>query len=219
MFTGIIEQLGEVTKVESASGNKRLFIKPTSLWEDLQIGESIAVDGVCLTIVDFKEDLFAAEIMPATLLQTTLGNLRIGEYVNLERALTPNSRLSGHFVSGHIDGMGIISKKEKGRDVSLSVEVPAELRKYLLPKGSIAVDGISLTIAEIKDKEFIAHLIPHTLKSTNLQSKNVGDKVNIEIDLLTKAVYQYLQKPSFQTRIGIGGGGITKEMLSRAGFL
>jgi len=213
MFSGIIEQLGEVVKIESVSGNKRLFIKPTSLWEDLQIGESIAVDGVCLTIVDFKEDLFAAEIMPATLLQTTLGNLRVGEYVNLERALTPNSRLSGHFVSGHIDGMGIISKKEKGRDVSLSVEVPAELTKYLLPKGSIAVDGISLTIAEIKDKEFIAHFIPHTLKSTNLQSKNVGDKVNIEIDLLTKAVYQYLENLERDKQ------GITKEMLSRAGFL
>ncbi|OQX54285.1 MAG: hypothetical protein B5M48_01410 [Candidatus Omnitrophica bacterium 4484_213] len=213
MFSGIIEQLGEVVKIESVSGNKRLFIKPTSLWEDLQIGESIAVDGVCLTIVDFKEDLFAAEIMPATLLQTTLGNLRVGEYVNLERALTPNSRLSGHFVSGHIDGMGIISKKEKGRDVSLSVEVPAELTKYLLPKGSIAVDGISLTIAEIKDKEFIAHFIPHTLKSTNLQSKNVGDKVNIEVDLLTKAVYQYLENLERDKQ------GITKEMLSRAGFL
>lgn len=216
MFTGIIEQLGEVKKIESISDNKKLFIKPTFLWKDLQIGESIAVDGVCLTVVDFKRDFFAAEVMSATLSQTTLGNLKIGEYVHLERALTPSSRLSGHFVSGHIDGLGIISSKQKGKDVVVSIKVSAEIIKYLLPKGSIAVNGISLTIGEIKDKEFIIYLIPHTLKNTNLQFKNAGDKVNIEIDLLTKAVYQYLRKPPFQTRIGIGG--ITKEMLSKSGF-
>ncbi len=213
MFTGIIEQLGEVRKIESISGNKKLFIKPASFWQDLKIGESIAVDGVCLTVVGFKKDFFAAEVMPATLSQTTLGSLKLGEYVNLERSLMPASHLSGHFVSGHIDGMGVISNKQKGKDVILSIKVSAEIIKYLLPKGSIAVDGISLTIGEIKNKEFIAYLIPHTLKNTNLQFKNVGDKVNIEIDLLAKAVYQYLQNFSKDKQ------EITKEMLISGGFL
>ncbi|MCK4860122.1 MAG: riboflavin synthase [Candidatus Omnitrophica bacterium] len=220
MFTGIIEQLGEIKKIESVSNNKRLFIKPASFWQDLQIGESIAVNGVCLTVVDFKKDFFVAEVMPTTLAQTTLGNLKIGEYVNLERALTPNSRLSGHFVTGHIDEMGIISNKQTIKDVVLSIKVSVEAIKRLLPKGSVAVDGISLTIGEIKNREFTVYLISHSLKNTNLQFKNKGDKVNIEIDLLSKAVYKYLRESFFQTRIGIGGGkGVTKEILSRGGFL
>jgi len=211
MFTGIIEQLGEVEKVESVFNNKRLFIKST-FGQDLKIGESIAVNGVCLTVISAKEDLFVVETMPVTLSQTTLNNLKIGEYVNLERALTPGSRMSGHFVNGHIDGMGIIGRKKRGKDIALSIQVSAEIIKYLLLKGSVAVDGISLTIAEIKNKEFIVYLIPHTLNNTNLQFKDVSDKVNIEIDVLVKVVYQYLEK------FNKNRGGITKEMLSSEGF-
>jgi len=210
MFTGIIQQLGEVNRIEGFSNCRRVFIKPDAFWTEVKVGESIAINGVCLTIVKISPPLFAVEIVPATLSQTTLAGLRAGERVNLERALTPASSLSGHFVSGHIDGVGVI--KRKGKDF-FSIRLPSSLLGYLIPKGCIAIEGVSLTIAEIKGEEFIVHLIPYTLEHTNLRYKKEGDRVNVEIDFMLKAVYQYLR--GFEE----GRKGLREEVLWKAGFV
>ena len=187
MFTGIVEELGEVKRV-SRKGNVSLVeIAAQTTLVDTKIGDSISVNGVCLTAVEVKKESFSFEAMPETMKVTNLGVLSSGDKVNLERSLKLGDRISGHFVSGHIDCLGIIRRKghTKG-NLAFEIAIPPEFIKYCLFKGSIAVDGISLTIADKKSNTFSVYIISHTLKQTTLNFKGPSDKVNLEFDLLAK---------------------------------
>jgi riboflavin synthase len=187
MFTGIVEELGQVARISKRGRLAVLEIRAQKIIQDSAIGESISVNGACLTIIQKSPDSLSFEVMPETIRTTNLGSLRSQEQVNLERALKLGDRLSGHFVSGHIDCLGSIRKKQylKG-NLSFEIAPLPEYMQYVLPKGSIAVDGISLTIAERRPATFLVYIIPHTLKNTTLGFKSHGAKVNLEFDLLTK---------------------------------
>lgn len=185
MFTGIIEELGTVTEAGS-----RLRVRCATLREDLTTGASIAVNGVCLTAVDLSDDSFAADLAPETLRRSNLGDLVAGSRVNLERPVTPSTRLSGHIVQGHVDGTGSLESLEElgAGNYWLKVRIPRELDRYLVEKGSIAIDGISLTIAAIDDGVVGVTIIPHTFQSTSLGSARPGSRLNIEVDVIAKHV-------------------------------
>lgn len=189
MFTGIIEEIGTVKSIKS----KAITIEADKIFGDLKLGDSVAVNGTCLTVSSFSNKIFNADITSETLNRTNLGDLKSGFKVNLERALTLNGRLGGHIVSGHVDGIGIIKNISKNsKDIILTVEVPFDLMKYIIEKGSVAVDGISLTIAEVNKNNFSIALIPHTFKETSLYYKKERDKVNIENDIIGKYVEKLL---------------------------
>jgi len=188
MFSGIIEELGEVKSISRRGQFFLLEIKAVKIQEDIKIGDSIAVNGVCLTLTNNKDNFLAFEVMPQTAKITNLGVLRISEKVNLERALKIGDRLSGHFISGHIDEIGIIRNKNYvSGNLCFEVAVEQKFMQYILPRGSVAVDGISLTVVNKKSNTFFVHIIPHTLKNTTLSFKQASDKVNIEFDILAKA--------------------------------
>lgn len=187
MFSGIIEELGVVKKISRRGNIALIEISAALTLADTKIGDSIAINGVCLTAVEINKDFFAFEAMPETLKITNLGSLKIGEKVNLERSLRVGDRISGHFVLGHIDCLGIIRKKGYfSGNLAFEIAIPLEFIKYCLPKGSIGVDGISLTIADRRLNTFSVYIIPHTLKNTTLGFKGPSDKVNVEFDLLAK---------------------------------
>ena len=187
MFTGIIEELGVVKNIVKEGNLSLLEIKASKVLEDTKIGDSVSVNGACLTVVKKDYDYLSFEAMPQTLKLTNLGSLRISGKVNLERALKVGDRLSGHFVTGHIDCTGLIRKKTYvSSNLCFEIAVPAEFMKYIIPKGSVAVDGISLTIVTKKSNTFTVYIIPHTLKNTTLGFKGPSDKVNIEFDILAK---------------------------------
>jgi len=190
MFTGIIEELGTV----DACG-ERLVVKCSAVLEDAQEGSSIAVNGVCLTALDLTADSFAADLAPETLARTNLGDLRVGSRVNLERPVTPATRLSGHIVQGHVDGTGELIALDELGDSNwwLKVKVPAGLDRYLVHKGSIAIDGISLTIATLEGEVLGVTIIPHTYANTTLGSRHLGERVNLEVDVLAKHVEKLIQ--------------------------
>lgn len=193
MFTGIIEEMGIVKSIKS----KVITIEANKIFDDLKLGDSVAVNGTCLTVSSFEgktsPKIFNADITSETLSRTNLGNLKSGFKVNLERALTLNGRLGGHIVLGHIDGVGIIKNISKNaEDIELTIEVPPNLIKYIIEKGSVAVDGISLTVAKVNKNYFSIAIIPHTLKETILYYKKAGDKVNIENDIIGKYVEKLL---------------------------
>lgn len=194
MFTGIIEELGEVESVEQRSEGARLRIRCRTVLEDSATGASIAVNGVCLTAVDLRADSFAADLAPETLRRSNLGDLRAGSRVNLERPLSLSSRLSGHIVQGHVDGTGeLVALKSLGdQNWWLQVRIPPELDRYLVFKGSIAIDGISLTIASVEGGLLSATIIPHTYQSTTLSTRRPGDRLNVECDILAKHVEKLL---------------------------
>jgi len=189
MFSGIVEELGEVKRI-SNRGNITLFdIAAKKVSEDTNIGDSICVNGVCLTVIKNESAVLAFEAVSETLKITNLGSLKISDKVNLERSLKVGDRISGHFVTGHVDCLGIIRRKNYlTGNLCFEVAVPPNFMKYILPKGSIAVDGISLTIAGKKSNAFTAYIIPHTLKNTTLGLKGPSDKVNIEFDILAKRI-------------------------------
>ncbi len=189
MFTGIVEELGKV-----AVAGSRLSISCARILEDLTIGASIAVNGVCLTAVEVREDGFTADLAPETLDRSNLGDLRAGDGVNLERPITLAARLSGHIMQGHVDGTGILESLRSLEDGNweLRVRVPETLDRYLVYKGSIAIDGISLTIADIADRLVRVAIIPHTYSATSLSGHKPGDRVNIECDILAKHVEKLL---------------------------
>lgn len=194
MFTGIIEELGKVKNLRRGL-TASLEIEAPKVLKDLRIGDSVSVDGVCLTATDITRATFKADVSPETLSKTTLGDLRIGGAVNLERPLVVGERLGGHMVNGHVDGVGVIrGKKREGNSFLLKVEIPKELAQYIVPKGSIAVDGVSLTIVDVTDGAFTTAIIPHTAKVTTLGIKGPGAKVNIEIDILCKYVEKLVQR-------------------------
>ncbi len=212
MFTGIIEQLGKIKKVEKRSNMFCLIVESETVFEDIKSGESISVNGCCLTVTKIEGKNIYFDISLETAKKTNLVNLKINEMVNLERALRVTDRLSGHFVTGHIDGLGEIKNKiRQGDNISLKVLIPHELKNYIVAKGSIAVEGISLTINEISDDYFSLQIIPHTFKNTNLSYKRIGDKVNIEVDMLGK--YARGNTP-FKT-----ANTISEEFLKEKGFI
>ena len=193
MFTGIIEEVGHVNRI----GGGSLVIDCHKVLEDVQLGDSIAVNGVCLTVTHFDKSSFTADVMPETVRRTSLAEIKKGSPVNLERALTLASRLGGHIVSGHIDGTGKIVKfADEGNAILMTISAGPELLRYIVEKGSVALDGISLTVAQVTDSDFTVSLIPHTREVTNLGSKKTGSPINIETDVLGKYVEKMLKGSS-----------------------
>ena len=193
MFTGIIEELGRVRSVEERGENARIVIAAHIVTEGTNHGDSIAVNGVCLTALDVKPDSFAADVSRETLLRSTLGGLQPGTPVNLERAVTPATRLGGHIVQGHVDGRGqFLSVEDHGESWTVKIKYPPELAQYLVFKGSVAVEGISLTIAGLTDEYFEIAIIPKTWEVTNLSHLQPRDDVNIEVDVMGKYVEKLL---------------------------
>lgn len=194
MFTGLIEGVGRVAALEPRGGDVRLRIDVGSLpFADVALGESIAVSGVCLTVIEFDADSFAADASTETLGLTTLGGMVVGQAVNLERAMRPTDRLGGHLVSGHVDGVGLVlSVHDDARAQRWRFAAPASLSKYIATKGSICVDGVSLTVNAVDGEGFDVALIPHTVSHTAFASTRVGDPVNLEIDLVARYVERLL---------------------------
>ncbi len=192
MFTGIVEGIGKVKKISKATKNRsaiQMLVDLGKYGKGLKIGQSVALNGVCLTVTKLSKDGCTFEMIEETTKKTDLGNLKPGEIVNIERSLKAGDRLEGHFVLGHVDGVGIIKKvQKKPKEVQIWFEVPKNLSKYVVKKGSIAIDGISLTVVEIKNNLASVCLIPHTIEVTNFKTKNIGDKVNIETDILGKYI-------------------------------
>jgi riboflavin synthase len=216
MFTGLIEEVGVVELMRQHGGVEQLAIKGEGAIADLAIGQSIAVDGTCLTVTSVEHNLFEVDVSEETLARTTLGELRRGDPVNLERPCRPSDRLGGHFVTGHIDGVGtIVELREAGGMWWFSFSYPQAFRALLVEKGSIAVDGISLTIAGLNDTSFGVAIIPHTYRHTTLGTKQVGRRVNLETDLLGKYVIRYLE--------GLGASGrktaLTESYLQEMGYV
>jgi riboflavin synthase len=195
MFTGIIEETGAVAALIPQSTGARLQVRAQKVLSDLPVGGSIAVNGACLTAVEVAADSFSADLSPETLERSNLGDLRPGGRVNLERPLTPTSRLSGHFVQGHVDGVGELLSLEELGDGNwwLRIRAPRDLLRYFVYKGSIAIDGISLTIASLEDDAIGVAIIPHTYEATSLANLQSGGRVNLECDVIAKHVERLVQ--------------------------
>lgn len=193
MFTGIIEELGSVRSIEERGENARIVIAAQVVTEGTNHGDSISVNGVCLTALDLEPNSFAADVSRETLLRSTLGNLKPGQPVNLERALTPATRLGGHIVQGHVDARGrLAGVEDHGESWTIRIAYPKEIARYLVFKGSVAVEGISLTIADLTDNYFEVAIIPKTWEVTNLSHLKPGDDVNLEVDVIGKYVERLL---------------------------
>lgn len=192
MFTGIVEQTGQVSTTNATENGRRLVLSAGGLGE-LALGASISVNGVCLTAVELGDDSVAVDVVPETLSRTNLGELGSGDVVNLERPMPANGRFDGHIVQGHVDGVGeIVSLDAAEGATTLTVAVNPDLMKYLVEKGSITIDGVSLTVASVSDESFQVALIPHTLEVTTLGLRKEGDRVNLEVDVLAKYVERLL---------------------------
>ena len=212
MFTGIIEEIGTVRRIERGAKGARLTIQAKTVLEDTRIGDSIATNGVCLTVVSMTGDSFSADVMAESLRRSSLGTLQGGSPVNLERAMAANGRFGGHIVSGHIDGTGTIaSQKREDNAVWVKIKTPAPLLRYIVEKGSIAIDGVSLTVAAVTDTDFSVSIIPHTGAQTILLDKKPGDPVNLECDVIGK----YVEKLTAPHKTG----GISTNFLAENGFL
>ncbi len=212
MFTGIIEEIGTVRRIEHGAKGARLTIQAKTVLEDTRIGDSIATNGVCLTVVSMTGDSFSADVMAESLRRSSLGTLQGGSPVHLERAMAANGRFGGHIVSGHIDGTGTIaSQKREDNAVWVKIKTPAPLLRYIVEKGSIAIDGVSLTVAAVTDTDFSVSIIPHTGAQTILLGKKPGDPVNLECDVIGK----YVEKLTAPHKTG----GISTNFLAENGFL
>ena len=194
MFTGIVEELGTVEQIEQQSDAIRLTVRATTVLEDAELGDSISVNGCCLTVAERTEATWTADVMAETLARTGLGVLAAGDRVNLERAVTAGTRLGGHLVQGHVDAVGHVVRREPGEhwDV-VTVAMPRELAPYLVDQGSVTVDGVSLTVVEAGEDEFTVSLIPETLRRTTLGFREPGDPVNLEVDVIGKYVARQLE--------------------------
>ena len=195
MFTGIIEEIGKIERIISGSSKASLKIHCPKVLDESKLGDSIAVNGVCLTISDLQQNSFSADVMPITFQKSNLHKLQINSPVNLERAMPATGRFGGHLVSGHVENVGKISKIRREQNaVLLQISATEETLKYLIPEGSVALDGISLTIARLQKDSFVCSIIPHTFQQTNLQYKKSGDLLNIEVDALGKYIYHFLKR-------------------------
>ncbi len=212
MFTGIVEEIGTVKKI--VRGQKAyLEIQADKIFSDIHIGDSIAVNGVCLTVTSFSGKVFTADVMNETFSRSSLGSLKTGSHVNLERAMSANGRFGGHIVSGHIDGTGKIANiKKDGNAVWYKISAGENIIKYTVEKGSIAIDGISLTVARVEKDNFSVSIIPHTSEETILSEKKLGDTVNLENDIIGKYVERFL---NFNKT---GKSNITRDFLAEYGF-
>ena len=218
MFTGIIQAIGRITSMQGKGGDIRLGIETGKLdLSDVELGDSIAVNGVCLTAVELPGNGFVADVSRETLSLTSLGGLKPGSPVNLEKALTLATRLGGHLVSGHVDGLGtVISRQEDARSVRFVIEAPKELAKYIVHKGSITVDGTSLTVNGVDGARFELNIVPHTLRETIMDTYQPGSRVNLEVDLIAR----YLERLLLGDKAAEPGAeGLSMEALARAGFV
>jgi riboflavin synthase len=189
MFTGLIEEIGTVVRVSPRKGIVEIVIRATKVIDDLKVDDSINIDGVCQTVIKHTKDTFTVQSVQETLRKTTLGSLRPGSTVNLERALLPSSRMGGHFVQGHIDGTGTVTSVRKAAgDWLITVTLPASFMKYVIPRGSICIDGVSLTVASVEGNNLTVAIIPHTLDVTTIKKLRNGSKVNIELDMIGKYI-------------------------------
>lgn len=211
MFTGIVEEIGEVVSLKRGARSFTLTVKAQKVLEGTEVGDSIATNGVCLTVTHLREGLFEADVMPETVERTALGRLKAGDGVNLERALTLSTRLGGHLVAGHVDATGrLVDRREDDTALWLTFEAPQSVLRYVVEKGSIAIDGVSLTVARLTERTFSVSLIPHTQGATTLHSRRPGEEVNLESDMIVKYVEKLMGKsPS---------GGLTLEFLAQNGF-
>lgn len=216
MFTGIIEAMGKVAALQPRSGDLRVHIATGALdLGGVAIGDSIATNGVCLTVVELPGDGYWADVSRESLAFTTIEQWRVGDRVNLERALTPESRLGGHIVSGHVDGVGeVIQRSEDARSIRLTVRAPAALAKYIAHKGSICVDGISLTVNAVNGADFELNIVPHTAQVTVIGAYRVGTRVNLEVDVIAR----YLERLLLGEKAAQGNGGISEAFLAEHGF-
>jgi riboflavin synthase len=216
MFTGIIQAIGEIAALEPKSGDLRLRVRTGKLdLGDVRLGDSIAVSGVCLTAVELPGDGFWADVSGETLAHTVIGELKPGARVNLEKALLPTTRLGGHLVSGHVDGVGeVIERKRDARSERFRIRAPGELARYIAHKGSICVDGVSLTVNAVDGSVFDLNIVPHTLAETTLDDYRSGRKVNLEVDLIAR----YLERLLLGDAAAVGGLGITLDFLRAHGF-
>lgn len=193
MFTGLIEEIGTIISIRRNKSSFRLTIEADVILKDIKIGDSIAVNGICLTAENTTSNSFTADVMPETVLRTSLNNLKSSDKVNLERAMASNGRFGGHIVSGHIDGVGtIVNKKEDENAIWITISADKNIIKYVVEKGSISIDGISLTVAYVDTECFKVSIIPHTMKMTTLYFNKVGEKVNLECDIIGKYVERFL---------------------------
>jgi len=216
MFTGIIEELGKISSLEKRSNGAKIIISARTVTQDSTEGGSISVNGVCLTAIDIKSDSFAADVSSETLNRSTLGKLNVGAKVNLERAVTPTTRLGGHLVQGHVDATGkFLQAVQSGDFWTVRVGFPAEIARYLIYKGSISVEGISLTIADLKNDYFEIAVIPKTWELTNLHALNVGAAVNLEVDMIAK----YIERIMLFGQLPEKSEGVTMEKLTKLGFV
>ncbi len=217
MFTGIIQSIGKISQIQPKGGDFRLTLSTGKLpLADVKLGDSIAVSGVCLTAVELGDGQFSADVSRETLSRTTLGTLKPGSRVNLELALTPTTRLGGHIVSGHVDGVGeVVQRTADARSVRFVIEAPANLAKYIAEKGSICVDGVSLTVNGVDGKRFDLNIVPHTLAETTMEEFQPGRKVNLEVDLLAR----YLERLLLGEKAACSSGGVTEELLANSGFI
>lgn len=219
MFTGIVEETGTVLFMDFSTDYGKLHIQAKKVLEGTKVGDSIAVNGVCLTVTQLKSDRFVADVMPETVHRSSLGALKSGSRVNLERAMAADGRFGGHMVSGHIDGTGTIKHIEKdGNAIRYQISASENILQGIVEKGSIAIDGISLTVASVNDKEFEISVIPHTLQETILADKREGAVVNLETDIIGKYVKRLLSFPAGAEKLDQKESTITMDFLMRAGF-
>lgn len=219
MFTGIIQAVGTIAALEPKGADLRARIQTGKLdLSDVELGDSIAVSGVCLTAVELPGDGFWADVSGETLARTIFGDFKVGTRVNLEKALTPTTRLGGHLVSGHVDGVGeVLERRDDGRSVQFRIKAPAELAKYIAEKGSISVDGVSLTVNGVDGAMFDLNIVPHTLVETTIGDFKAGRRVNLEVDIIAR----HLERLLLGERAAEPGAksGITLAMLAEHGFL
>ncbi|MCL1061210.1 riboflavin synthase [Shewanella benthica] len=219
MFTGIIESVGTLRKIERLGDDIRLNVASNKLdLSDVHLGDSIATNGVCLTVVECLSDGYVADISAETVSLTGFAKYQVGTRVNLEKAVTPTTRLGGHMVSGHVDGVATVDDRQyRGKAIEFWLSAPAELARYIAHKGSITIDGVSLTVNEVQDNRFRLTIVPHTAGETTLESLKAGDKVNIEVDLIARHLERlmtYTNKESPQPE-----SNVTMDLLARSGFL
>ena len=217
MFTGIIEAVGEVAALQMRSGDLRLYIRSGSLpLADVKLGDSIASNGVCLTVVELPGDGFWADVSRETLAHSSFAEAKTGMPVNLERAMLASGRFDGHIVSGHVDGVGtVVAMQRDARSLRLSIEAPAELARYIAQKGSICIDGVSLTVNRVDGAIFELNIVPHTAAETTIASYRVGSRVNLEVDVVARYLERLLDARSLDSR----SGGITMATLAENGFM
>ena len=196
MFTGIIQTIGNISRIESKESDSHIIFKTDkNILDDMKVGDSISVNGICLSVVGKTEDTFSVDVSNETMRLTTFSVLKVNNNVNLEKAMVLSDRINGHFVSGHIDGMGIVrGKKKDGRSTSFLIEFPYGLKKFISKKGSVSIDGVSLTINTVKDNSFSVNIIPHTLSETIMPQYKEGTKVNIEVDLIARYLDKLIEK-------------------------